>query len=377
MILDHYLLPLIEISISIVIPLILTLKTLQITNQIQTNNNGDGDGDDGDDDVVINEKYSRHILTYWMTYWFLFCFIQSIGSNNHFRLCFSIFYMVQYKSISPYLVEFYQESLIPQISKFLLKIVNLRLSEVEVDYYATYLLENICFNDHFIHKILSLLKIGKEINIDRSSVNTNNWSLPKKLTLKSNRKPSKPLNLLNGSNTNINSQSNIVSSLNNNSSIGTPENIIPLEIQKPRTVKHHGGENSISGSIAKPKIKKSDDSINDSEQRKHKKKSNDNLRAKSSSTSLNGTFNNTSFHNNGANTTSRKSSKTKLNTRNVSNEDNERENIPSSLDSRFYSLDGSQIPDDGANLLIHGYNGDPFSKSNNSNSRLKNFFNSN
>lgn len=311
MLLDNYFLPLIEISISVVLPLILTLKTLQITNN-----------------PSANDTYSKHVLRYWMIYWFLFSFIQSVGTNNHVRLCFSLFYMAQHNAISPYLIEFYQVSLVPQISSLSFKIMNFRITEDDVDKYATYTLEQICFNEQIVDKLLSIVKLGSGNSKWNATSITSNERSHRKLS-----------NFFNSTSTFQNQTAS------NNDLLGTPENIIPLEIQKPRNVK------SNSTKLAKH----SDESL---DQRRNKKRSNDNLRARSSSTS-NGNLPATA-------SSSRKSSKVQNNnSRTVSNDDIERDADPeiSYAKENFGSSSGpSNFSDSGANLLVHGFNGDPLNK---------------
>lgn len=311
MLLDNYFIPLIEISVSVVLPLILTLKTLQITNNPNA-----------------NDIYSKHILRYWMIYWFLFSFIQSVGTNNHVRLCFSLFYMAQHNAISPYLIEFYQVNLIPNISGMSLKIMNLRIAEGDVDKYATYTLEQVCFNDQIVDKILSIVKLGGNSRWNATSISSNE---------RSHRKIS---NFFNSSSA-FQNQSQI-----NNDVLGTPENIIPLEIQKPRNAKINAAKLT----------KHSDESL---DQRRNKKRSSDNLRARSSSTS-NGNLAATTG------TSSRKSSKVLNNgSRTVSNDDIERETDPETIYTKetfASSSSPSNFADSGTNLLVHGFNGDPSNK---------------
>ncbi len=308
MLLDYYLVPLVEISISIVIPLILTLKTLQLTTNVN-----------------INDNYSRHILTYWLTYWFLFCFIQSVGTNNHVRLCFSIFYISQYKAISPYLVEFYQSTLVPQISNILLKTMNFRLNAEQIDNYANFALEQVCFNDHLFDKFFSIIKIGPAHDEGTiRSKSSSNWLLNSNFS-KSHRKSS-PLNL------NPINHSRVASG----NTAGTPENIIPLEIQKPRAIK-----------------KLPEEPPQNLELKKSNKKSSDNLRAKTSSSSLNGNY----MKSQSTGATSRKSSKVVNGaSRNVSTDDTDTGNTW----NENLEQPPSNFNDSGTNLLVHGYNNDPF-----------------
>lgn len=242
--------------------------------------------------------------------------------------------MAQHKVILPYLIEFYQNTLVPQIPKLFLKLMNFRIDEDDVDHYATYLLEQLCFNDQIIDKLSSFINIG-----DKTRSNSSRWPSLNKSFGTSNRKPT-PFNL-----------SSSHSRVSSGGAMAVPENIVPLEIQKPRAVKSNGVKSS----------KYSEDQQQSFEIERLKKRCSDNLRAKSSSSSLNGNF----VKSQSTGTTSRKSSKTINGTsRNVSNENVERESMQVSgvynADDFAQPQGSSSFNDNGTNVFVSGYNGDSY-----------------
>ncbi|CCH42557.1 putative membrane protein [Wickerhamomyces ciferrii] len=246
MIFDNHLIPIAEFCVSIVIPLILTLKTLEVTNKAPKS--------------TKDTTYSIHILRYWLTYWFLLCFIQYGGVNNHMRLFFSLFYASQYRAISPYLVEFYRSTLLPRICYLCFKVLNLQVSEEEVDNYSIRLLEQTCFNNHLFERIFSLLRLGKS--------KSSSWSLEK--TIVKSPRSRNPSNSIQTKDSKSNNRF-----LNGENVQSAAQNIVPLEIQKTRSRK---------SSVTRSTNNTNYDSKTDP--KRFKKRSSDNLRSKSSSSSL-------------------------------------------------------------------------------------------
>lgn len=135
--LDGYLLPVLEVTVSILIPLVLTLKALQLTT------------------IQIDPDYYKNAMTFWLIYWLLFSMLQLANVNFHFKSVFTLYYLGRNQHIINYLLNFYQFTLLPFTTKSILHPLNMRMTEEELDDKIAILLNKICFDGEFLDKTLN------------------------------------------------------------------------------------------------------------------------------------------------------------------------------------------------------------------------------
>ncbi|CDR46579.1 CYFA0S24e00408g1_1 [Cyberlindnera fabianii] len=138
---DGYLLPIVELIVSVGLPALLTLKALQLTtkNDIAT----------ASPQSNYNHNHT-HILSFWLSFWLLSSVGLLAGVNGHVRCAIALIYFSQSSSTTQLLLHIYQQNLLPFTATILYRVANIQASESEIDHWVGELLETICFDiPHF------------------------------------------------------------------------------------------------------------------------------------------------------------------------------------------------------------------------------------
>lgn len=138
MILDTYLVIIVEVAVSIILPLVLTLKSLQLAQ------------------LPKDAFLSVQLLTFWLIYWLGLFLLQLAGVNSHCRSLFTVYYLGRNRGVLRYLLKFYQNTFLTSASRLLQRSLTVSITEGQLDSKVESLLRRVCFEPEFWDKILNL-----------------------------------------------------------------------------------------------------------------------------------------------------------------------------------------------------------------------------